>query len=469
MSGTTADTALRDLRGAFTGPVLTPGATGYEEARILFNAMIDARPAVIARCQRAEDVRAAIAYGRDAGLETAVRSGGHSVAGQSTVDGGLVIDVRDLKAVEVDPEARTVRCGAGVTWAELDAATQAHGQATTGGRVSTTGVSGFTLGGGSGWLERRLGLACDNLRAVELVTAAGEHVRASATEHPDLFWALHGGGGNFGVATALELDLAPVGPTVLAGLMLWPAERGRELAALARDIIDGGAPEEVALAVVYVTGPPEPFVPAELQGRRCVALAFLWSGEAPEDGFDHANRFRALEPAVDLVGLRPYAEFQRMIDDPPGLRNYWSGDYLQALPDAAIEIFAEQSGRMPSPSACQSILFPWGGAVARATAEDTPMAQREARWVSHPFALWENPADDAAHIDWAREITAALKPFTSGGVYLNFIGDEGAERVRAAFGDSYERLAQIKAVYDPDNFFHRNQNIRPAPASAAAR
>src|SRR5215207_6880090 len=453
--------ALKDLQAGFEGQVILPSDAGYDEARALFNAMIDRRPAVIAQCASADDVAAAVRFGRETGMPTAVRSGGHSVAGMSTVDDGLVVDVRNMKAIEVDPADRKVRCGAGVTWGELDAATQEHGLATTGGRVSTTGVAGFTLGGGSGWLERMYGLACDNLIAVELVTAAGERVRASDGENQDLFWALHGGGGNFGVATAFELALHPVGPIVMAGLMLWPGERGREVTQVVRELIESG-PDELALAVVFLTGPPEEFVPAELQGQLCCGAAFLWAGENPDDGEPSARRFRDIGPAVDLVGPMPYAEFNRMIDDPPGLRNYWTADYLDGLSDEAIDVFASQSEGMPVPSACQSIMFPWGGQVARVSPGDTPMAQRDATWVSHPFVLWENAADDERHLVWGRGISAALKPFATGGTYLNFLGNEGQDRIRAAFGDNYDRLAQIKAQYDPDNFFRFNQNIEPA-------
>jgi FAD/FMN-containing dehydrogenase len=383
----------------------------------------------------------------------------------STVDDGLVIDVRPMHDVDVDPVERIARCGAGTLWAEFDAATQQHGLATTGGRVSTTGVAGLTLGGGSGWLERKHGLACDNLVAVELVTADGRSVRASATEHPELFWALHGGGGNFGVATAFEFRVHPLGPTVMAGLMLWPGDRGREVVERMREVMDG-APEELALATVYLSGPPEPFVPEHLQGSLCCALAFMWAGDTMDDGKPYADRFRELKPAVDLVGPLPYAEFQRMIDDPPGLRNYWTADYLADLPDAAVDVFVEHSDRMPVPSAAQSIMFPWGGAVARVSPDESPMAQRDAAWVAHPFVLWENAADDERHLAWGRGLSADLKPYTTGGIYLNFIGDEGPDRVRAAFGDAYDRLARVKAEYDPDNFFARNQNIRPAARGA---
>jgi FAD/FMN-containing dehydrogenase len=464
MSGTIDTTAVRELSNRLRGRVLVPDDDGYDAARTLFNAMVDVRPAVIAQCASVEDVRSAIDFGREMGTPTAVRSGGHSVAGMSTVEDGLVIDVREMKGTSVDPDARTVRCGAGLTWAEFDRATQEHGLATTGGRVSTTGVAGLTLGGGSGWLERAHGLSCDNLRAVELVTANGEPLRASANEHADLFWALHGGGGNFGVATAFEFDLHEVGPVVLAGLMLWPGERGRDVVELLREVMVD-APDELATAVVYLTGPPEPFVPEHLQGALCTGLALLWAGPSIEDGEPYAARFRALDPEVDLVGPMPYAEFQHMIDDPPGMRNYWTGDYLNQLGDAAIDVYVGHSERMPVPSACQSLLIPWGGAVASVTAQETPMAQRDASWVAHPFVLWEDAADDERHLAWGRGISAGYKPLSTGGVYLNFIGDEGQDRVRSAFGSSYERLAQVKRRYDPDNFFARNQNIVPAPAA----
>ena len=465
-TGPLSDTAVRELKDGFQGRVILPRDEGYDGARTLFNAMIDKRPAVIAQCAGEDDVAAAVRFGRETGVPTAVRAGGHSVAGMSTVDDGLVVDVRNMKAVEVDAAERTVRCGAGLTWGEFDAATQEHGLATTGGRISTTGVAGFTLGGGSGWLERKLGLACDSLIAVELVTAAGDHVRASESENPDLFWALHGGGGNFGVATVFEFRLHPVGPTVMAGLMLWPGERGRDVAAAMREAMEGG-PDELALGVVYLTGPPDEFVPPELQGQLCCGAAVFWAGENPEDGEPYAGRLRGLEPAVDLVGPMPYAEFQRMIDDPPGLRNYWTADYLDELSDDAIDVFASHSERMPVPSACQSIMFPWGGHVARHGAADTPMSRRDAPWVAHPFALWDSAEGDERHLAWARGISADMKRFSNGGVYLNFIGDEGQDRVRAAFGDSYDRLAHIKAQYDPDNFFRFNQNIKPALAGVA--
>jgi FAD/FMN-containing dehydrogenase len=465
MSGIIDAAALRGLRSGLNGPVLVPGQEGYEAARTVFNAMIDARPAVIAQCTDVEDVRAAISYGRETGIATAVRSGGHSVAGMSTVDDGLVIDLRNMKDITVDPEAHTAKCGPGLTWAEFDRATQQHGLATTGGRVSTTGVAGLTLGGGSGWLERKHGLSCDNLMSVELVTAGGELVRASAVEHPDLFWALHGGGGNFGVATAFEFALHPLGPTVLAGLMLWPGSRGREVLELTRDLM-ADAPDELAVFVLYLTGPAEPFVPADLQGELCCGLGLMWAGTAMADGEPYAERFRALRPDVDLVEPMPYVQFQSMFDDPPGLRNYWTADYLRELSDEALGVFHEHATRMPVPSSCQPVIIPWGGAVARVSATETPMVQRDAAWVAHPYVLWEQAQDDEQHLAWGRALSEDLKRFSTGGVYLNFIGDEGRDRVRAAFGDNYTRLEQVKSTYDPDNYFRRNQNITPAASGA---
>lgn len=438
---------------------ILPDGPGYDEARTLFNGMIDKHPAVIARCTSPEDVVDALAEARRDGLELAVRAGGHSVAGVSLVDDGLVVDVRGMDTVEVDPQRRRARVGAGATWGGFDRAAQEHGLATTGGRVSTTGVAGLTLGGGSGWLERRHGLACDNLVSVDLVTADGHLVTADDQQHPDLFWALHGGGGNFGVVTAMEFDLHPVGPEVLAGLMAWPADASAEVAAsfhrVARD-----APDSLGPALVFLSGPPEEFIPPHLQGETMVAIALLWAGDLDE-GLEVIAPWRDLRPEVDLVGPMPYADFQCMIDDPPGFRNYWTADYHDEFPDKAMSLFVDHGLRRASPLT-QHLLVPWGGAVARGDGNG-PMALRHSRWVTHPFAVWEDPADDDANIDWARGFRRDIAPFANGGVYLNFIGDEGEDRVRAAFGaDNYARLQQVKAEFDPDNVFRGNQNIRPA-------
>jgi FAD/FMN-containing dehydrogenase len=444
-----------------------PGTPEYADTTSLNNAMIERRPALVARCFSPADVAEAIAHARAYGLPLAVRAGGHSVAGLSLVDDGLVIDVRGMDAVEVDPGRRIARVGGGVTWSQFDRAAEPYGLATTGGRVSTTGVAGLTLGGGSGWLERKHGLACDNLLAVELVTADGEHVRASAGEHPELFWALRGGGGNFGVATAFEFRLHPVGQQVHAGLALWPAVRGRELMALYRDVMRH-AREGLSLAFLYLHAPPEPWVPEHLHGELVVAIAGMYAGPVGE-GREALRAFREFGPAAaDLFGPMPYADFQCMIDDPPGYRNWWTSEHLADLPDEAIEAIASRSEAIPTGSS-QLFMVSWGGAVARVGQDASPLSARGARFVVHPFGMWEDPADDAANIAWARGFRDDLADFATGAVYLNFVGDEGEARVRAGYGPgSYERLAQVKAAWDPDNVFRAGGNVPPAALAEAA-
>ncbi len=445
----------------FAGRQLGAGDPGYDEARALFNGMIDARPALIARCEGADDIARAVAHALHHDVPLAVRAGGHSVAGMSTNDGGVVVDVRPLTDISVDAAARTVRCGAGVTWADFDRATQEHGLATTGGRVSTTGVAGLTLGGGSGWLERLHGLACDSLTAVDLVTATGDQVRADADEHPELLWALRGGGGNFGVATAFEFRLHPLGPTVHGGLAMYDPADGPSVLRTLRDFYLG-APHEAALLFMYMVAPPEPFVPEEWQGRLVAAIAGMWIGP-PDDGASVLRPLvNAARPVVDLFGELPYTELQSMIDDPPGMRNWWTADYLDELPDAAVDEFCAHAERMPR-SSTFLLVIPWGGAVARAS-DASCMPNRDAAWVVHPYGLWEEPTRDDEHVAWGRASHSVFAPWSTGGTYLNFIGDEGPDRVRAGFGAAYERLARVKAEWDPDNVFRGNQNIRPAHA-----
>jgi FAD/FMN-containing dehydrogenase len=437
-----------------------PQDESYDEQRALFNAMIDKRPRLIAACTTPADVRTALERARSEDLEVAVRAGGHSVAGMSTNDDGLVVDVRPMKSIEVDPRARRVRVDAGVTWGELDRATQEHGLATTGGRVSSTGVAGFTLGGGSGWLERKHGLACDNLLAIELVTADGREVRADATQHQELFWALHGGGGNFGIATAFELALHPVGPEVAAGLLAWRADAADDVARAFRDWFQD-APDELSAWFMLLTAPEEDPFPEVLRGQRIALVAAMWCGDAGE-GMEALAPVRALKPDLDLMGPMQYCDLQSILDDVPGNRHYWSADYHPSLPDEALAVFLRSGASAPSPLT-QQIVLPWGGAVARVPDAETPMTQRDAAWVSHPFAVWQDSRDDAANIEWVRSFRREIAPYTTGGVYLNFIGDEGESRIRDAYGaEKYERLARVKAEYDPGNVFRGNQNIRPA-------
>ena len=444
-----------------TFPLHEPGSAEYDEACTLFNSMIERRPAAVARCAHPQDVVGALGFAREHGLEVAVRAGGHSVAGLSLVDGGLVIDVRGMAGVEVDPDARVARVGAGATWADVDRATQPHGLATTGGRVSTTGVAGLTLGGGSGWLERKHGLACDNLLAVELVTADGRIVRASEDEHPDLFWAHRGGGGNYGVVTSLEFRLHPLESEVLAGLALWPAERGPDLLALFRDVMSD-APEELGLALIYLTGPAEDDIPAHLHGQRLVAIVGMYAGSVRE-GEEALRAIRTFgPPEIDFFGPMAYPDFQCMIDDPPGYRNYWTAEHLADLPDDAIEVIARRSEELPAGPA-QLVIAPWGGALARVSENASPLAGRDATFVVHPFALWEDPADDERLIGWARAFRRDLADYATGAVYLNFIGDEGESRVRSGFmPGSHDRLAQIKAEWDPEDRFHATGHVAPA-------
>ena len=450
--------ASHDLDG-FGGALLGDGDDGYDDARTVFNSMIDRRPALIAQCESVADVQAALAHARANGLEVAIRSGGHSVAGASTADGALVVDMRRMNHVEVDPKARTATVGGGATWSAFDRATQPHGLATTGGRVSSTGVAGLTLGGGSGWFEREWGLACDNLLEVELVTADGRVVTANEEENSELFWALHGGSGNFGIATKLVFRLHPLAASTFA-LLLWPAEAGPEVARTYRDLIDAGAPTQLGGGVAYLTGPPEPFVPEHLHNGRAVGLIGVYAGTKAELQEVLAPIY-ALDPQGGLTEEMPYADIQCAIDDPPGFRNYWSASHLANLPDEALDLFTRQGEEMIVPSPSQHLLIPWGGAVAD-QATNWPMTHRGATWVTHPFGLWDDQGDDERGKAWVRQSVAELKPYDVGSAYLNFMADAGEDQVRASYGEeNYARLAAVKGEFDPDNVFHRHHAITP--------
>ncbi|MFF0738725.1 FAD-binding protein [Streptomyces chartreusis] len=453
-----AGAALAALREDLVGDVFAPSDTGYDEARAVFNAMIDRRPAVIAQCVDEDDVVRAVRFGRDLDLNIAVRGGGHSVAGTAVNDGGLVVDLRHMRAVSVDPAAEAVRVAGGATMSDLDRACQPHALATTGGRASTTGVGGFVLGGGSGWLDRWCGLAVDNLVGVELVTAEGERVHASADENPELFWGLHGGGGNFGVATALTLKLHEL-PEFSIALVLYLPEYGPEVTRTYRELITM-APDEASGGVLYLTGPPEEFVPPHLVGKLLCGALLTYAG--PEgDMRKLAEPLLALPHESEIVGAMPYADVQCMLDDPPGMRNYWSAEYLTSAPDAYLDAFCAGGDALP-PTGTIHVLFPQGGAIA-AGPHEYPVPYRDAPWAVHPFAIWEDPADDERCVSWVREVRAAARPWSTGAVYLNFIGDEGAERVVAGLGpENTRRLADLKRRYDPDNVFRFNHNIRPA-------
>ncbi|MFF4044266.1 FAD-binding oxidoreductase [Streptomyces sp. NPDC001816] len=453
-----AGAALAALREDLAGEVFAPGDAGYDDTRAVFNGMIDKRPAVIAQCADAADVVRAVRFGRDLDLPIAVRGGGHSVAGTALGDGALVVDLRRMHRVTVDPAGEAVRVEGGATMSLLDRATQPYGLATTGGRMSSTGVGGFVLGGGTGWLDRAFGLAVDNLIAVELVTADAEQVHANADENPELFWALHGGGGNFGVATALTLELHEL-PEFAVALLLYLPEAGRNAVRTFRDVL-GTGPDELGGAVLYLTGPPAEFVPEHLVGRLvCAALLTYAGGEA--DLRKLAEPLLALPHESELVGAVPYVGLQCMLDVPPGLRNHWSAEYLAGLPDELVDVYCARAAGMPVPTSSQHLVFPQGGAIA-AGPHEYPVPYRDAPWAVHPFAVWEDPADDERALAWVRDVRAGVRPWSTGDVYLNFIGDEGAERVRAGLGaGNLLRLEKVKRAYDPDNVFRFNHNIRP--------
>jgi FAD/FMN-containing dehydrogenase len=450
---------LGTLQDDFAGDIIEPHHPTYDDARTIFNAMIDRRPAVVVRPRTGRDVARAIRFARERGLELAVRGGGHGVAGTALTDGGIVIDLRHTNKVTVDSAAQTASVGGGATMSDLDRATEPFGLVTTGGRVSTTGVAGLTLGGGSGWLDRKYGLACDNLIAVDIVTADGDHMRASESEHSELFWALHGGGGNFGVATTFTFRLHPL-TAVTAAKLLWPADAGPAVVRAFRDYMES-APAELGGACLYLTAPDADIVPAHLVDRLACAVVAMYAGTGPRARAALAPLL-ALGHQGGIVADMPYADFQCMNEDPPGYRNYWSADHLDALPDEAVDRFCAHAAEMIVPSPSALVLLPQGGAIARA-GTDFPIPWRLAPWHVPRFAMWDDPADDQRARAWARTLSADLRPWASGDIYLNFIGDNGPEHLAAGLGtENLARLAAVKARYDPDNIFRLNHNIRPS-------
>jgi FAD/FMN-containing dehydrogenase len=459
---TLTETMVDALRATFRGPLVGPGDPDYDAARSVWNGMIDKRPAVVARCTGPADVVAAVNFAREHELVTAVRGGGHSAAGKGTCDDGLVIDLSLMKGVRADPDAGTVRAQGGVTWGDFDHETQAVGLATPGGVISTTGIAGLTLGGGFGWLTRRFGLSCDNLLSVDLVTAAGESLVCSEDENSELFWALRGGGGNFGVATSFEFRAHRVGPLVLGGLIGWPLAQASEILAFHREQTRS-APDELGISTAFVTAPPLPFVPESLQFQPAVAVILCWSGDLDE-GREVVRPWLDLAPPIQMVDAMPYTVMQTLQDDlaPPGRHSYWKSGYLTELTDDAIAAAAGVAATVPSPFSLAEIVL-WGGAVARVGADDTAFGQRDGRFLFNAVSFWEDPADTEPNVAWARNFYDALQPFATEGVYVNFLSEEGDQRVVEAYGaEKYARLARIKAQYDPDNLFRLNQNIAPA-------
>jgi FAD/FMN-containing dehydrogenase len=445
--------ALRKLEAVLQGEVLRPGHPAYDPARTVFNAMVDRHPALIVRCRSRDDVRRALEFAQAHDLLLAVHGGGHNVAGKALCDDGLVIDLSPMKRMEVDPSARTARAEAGLTWRDFDRETQAHGLATTGGFISSTGIAGLTLGGGLGWLMRRHGLACDNLRSVEIVTADGQLRTADADNHPDLFWAVRGGGGNFGVVTSFEYRLHPV-ETMLAGVVFFPLTEAKTALRLYRDLM-ADAPDELMAYAILLTSP---------EALHMLAVAVCYVG--PLDRAEASLRPLRNRPevAADSVGPMRYGDIQTMFDPgfPAGRLHYWKSNFLRGLSDEAIATLIEGFEAVPSPFSAVAI-EPFGGAVGRVPTDETAFPHRQSQYSLVIISMWTDPATSAANIGWAREYWEAMRPFSRDAVYVNYLDADDADRIPAAYeAATYEILRRVKEKYDPKNFFRVNQNIRPA-------
>jgi len=457
-----SDTEIDALRDDFEGTILTPSDDGYDEARKIWNGMIDKRPAIIARCANTQDAVAAVDFARDHRILLAVRGAGHHIAGNSLCDGGLVVDLSQMRAVDVDPAARRATAEGGATLADFDGATLPHGLATPLGINSTTGIAGLTLGGGFGWLSRKYGMTVDNLESAEVVTARGEILRASAKEHPDLFWALRGGSGNFGVVTHFEFRLHPVGPDLLSGLIVYPFSEAKSVLRQYRDFV-AKAPDELSVWTVLRQAPPLPFLPASAHGKEVVILALLYAGD-PKKGEELVQPLRKLgKPVGEHLGVQPYAAWQQAFDPllTPGARNYWKSHNFTQLADGLLDVVIDYVGRLPSPQ-CEIFFGGIGGATKRPAPDATAYPHRDAEFVMNVHGRWDHEHDDERCIAWSRAYFEASAPFASAGAYVNFLTADEEDRVRAAYGRNYDRLAKVKRKYDPDNVFRTNWNVKPA-------
>jgi hypothetical protein len=458
---TPAQAARQELTG-FRGRLIGPGDAGYDEARAVYNAMIDKRPALIARCADADDVATAVGFARDHGLLLAIRGGGHNGAGLGTCDDGVVIDLSLLRDVEVDPGNRTVRVGGGCTWSDVDTATNEHGLATPSGIISTTGVGGLTLGGGLGHLTRKCGLSIDNLLEAELVLASGERVRASAGENTDLYWAIRGGGGNFGVVTSFTFRLHEVG-TIFGGPTFWPIEQGTEVLSAYREFLPS-APRELNGFFAFHTVPPGPPFPEEIHLRKVCGIVWCYVGGEQDATAAMEPLMKAVpEPLMHGVGPMPHPTLQSAFDGlyPKGEQWYWRADFVNEVPDEAVAIHQRFAEAMPTMKSTMH-MYPINGAAHDVGSTDTPWSYREANWGSVFAGVDPDPANVGAIRKWTIDYFEALHPYSAGGAYVNMMMDEGQERVRASYRDNYDRLARIKAQYDPENLFRVNQNIQPA-------
>lgn len=453
--------AREELKGLIKGDVLVPEDSGYEEARRIWNAMIDRRPAAIVQCVQADDVPPAIRFARENGLELSIRGAGHNIAGNALCDNGVTIDFSKMKNVRVDAGKRRAYVEPGATLADLDEAAQAHGLATPVGINSTTGIAGLTLGGGFGWLTRKYGMTIDNLISVDMVTAEGKKIRGSENDNADLFWAVRGGGGNFGVVTQFEFQLYPVGPEILGGLMVFPFNQAQQILTKYRQFVNS-APEELNVWVVLRQAPPLPFLPENVHGKEVVVLPIFYSGAAAEAEKLIAP-LRAFGTAHgEHIGVQSYREWQKAFDPllTPGARNYWKSHNFTDLGDAALDSIIEFAGRLPSPQ-CEIFIGLIAGAPNRIAPGAMAYGHRDAKFVLNVHGRWDEAQDDQKCIAWAREFFKASAPYASDGAYVNFMTEEEGDRVAAAYGSNYDRLVEIKRRYDPENVFHMNQNIKP--------
>lgn len=455
-------TQLHDLAARLEGPVLLPGDNGWDDAVLIWNAMVASVPALVVQPTSADDVATAVAFARDLGLLLSVKGGGHNIAGTSVGEGGLTLDMSRMRTIDVEPDAKLAHVGPGALLQDVDRATQEHGLATVLGFVSEVGVAGLTLGGGFGYLARRFGWAVDNLEQVEIVTADGEIRTADRRRNADLFWALRGGGGNFGVVTRFTFRLHEVGPTITGGLIAWGADRADEVLATYRELT-ASAPRELTAAAVVRLAPPAPFVPEEWHLEPIVGVLICHSG--PDPDADLAP-LRALgDPVVDLVTVKPYADQQSMLDDmdPKGLHQYWKAEYLSGLSEEYLATFRDAALRQTSPLS-YSVIFHIGGALNEHEDDDGAVGNRDAQFISGFSGVWAPDDPDAErHVAWVRDAWEGIRPFSTGGNYVNFqLADDDTTRTVDAYGKNYERLERVKGTYDPDNLFRVNRNISPA-------
>ena len=453
--------AREELKDTIKGSVLVPDDPGYEEARQVWNAMIDRRPALIVQCGQADDVPPVIRFARKNGLELSIRGAGHNIAGNALCDNGVTIDFSRMKNVRVDAGKRRAYVEPGATLANLDEAVQAHGLATPVGINSTTGIAGLTLGGGFGWLTRKYGMTIDNLVSVDMITADGKKIRAGENENGDLFWAIRGGGGNFGVVTQFEFQLFPLGPEIVAGLIVFPFNQAKQILTKYRQFVNS-APEELNVWVVLRKAPPLPFLPETVHGKEVVVLPIFYSGAVAEAEKLIAP-LRAFGTALgEHIGAQPYVQWQKAFDPllTPGARNYWKSHNFTELADGALNSIIEFAGKLPSPQ-CEIFIGLIAGAPNRIAPDAMAYGQRDARFVLNVHGRWNEAMDDQKCIGWARDFFNVSAPYASAGAYVNFMTEEEGDRVAAAYGSNYERLVQVKRRYDPENVFHFNQNIKP--------